>query len=239
MMFKKVLMIYKNEGVFSVIKSVFHYLFQNILSYETYYLLKIHVKDSQIKQKKPVDFADKLTFKWIESNVEANELSKEFEDFRSYTTKAHHILDAGGTAICIYVGKEVASTAWLATSKTAMKTMTDLPVHVDFNNKEVYSGYSYTIPKYRRSGLRYYRLRFRYKMFTEKGFEILCSAIRTNNYVSLKANSDRPAHTVTAKVHILKILGLRFWKEYPVNITFTDVLDKMPGKKQREGNHVV
>jgi len=225
----KVLQIYRDEGALSLMKRMLSFLFSKILLYETYYLTKIHIEDSLIKQPKPVDFADKLTFKWIESNYQAEEIAREYEDFRPYTKNAHQRLDAGGIAVCTYVDKELACYAWVAINESGMKAMSHMPVTIDFDNKEVYSSYSYTIPKYRRKGIRYYRLRFRYKMFVEKGVEVLCSAIRTNNYASLKANSDRPKYMITAKVYILKILGLRFFKETPINVKAQKIVDSMSG----------
>ena len=227
MLFDKALTVYKNEGLLSVLTSTFRYLFQNIFSYETYYLIKLSIQSVEIIKKKQIDITDKLTTRWIASNAEADELAKEFEDFRSYNTNAHHILDAGGIAICIYVGKEIANTSWLATSKDAMKTMTNLPMRVDFDNREVYSGYSYTVPKYRRSGLRYYRQIFRYGIMKEMGFETKRSAIRTSNYAALGAASDKPEQIVYARACYLKLLGFKFWKEYPMNVPLREMVDKM------------
>jgi len=237
MIFNKVLKVYRNEGLVSVIKSTLAYLFQNILSYETYYLTKLSIQSVEIKQKSQTDFIDKLTFKHIKSNAEADEIAKEFEDFRSYTTNAKRILDAGGIAFCQYVGKEAANTCWIATSKTAMKTMTDLPMRVDFDNNEVYSGYMYSVPKYRRSGLRYSRQVFRYGIMKEMGLEIRRSAIRTNNFVALYA-AHKTGQTAYAKARYLRILGLKLWKESPMNSTLTDVLDKMSGKEKKKSTNV-
>jgi len=227
MLVRKVLQIYKDEGLLSVIRRSFAYIFHNVLSYETYYLIKIAVQDGQIKQPKQIDFADELTNQWIESNKQADELAREYEDFRLHARNAHRILDAGGIATCTYIGKELANFGWVATNKTAMKAMSHMPMYVDFDNKEVYASYSYTVPKYRRKGLRYHRLFFRYKMFTEKGLEIERSAMRTNNYVSLKANSDRPEYMITARGRSFRIMGLSFWKETPMNVHAREIVDKM------------
>jgi len=233
MLFDKALTVYKKEGLLPLIRSIFAYISQNILSYETYYLTKISVQEVEFKQKKQKDFIDKLTNKHIKSNVEADELAKEFEDFRSHRADAKRILDAGGIAFCQYAGKEVTNITWIATSKTAMKTMSDLPMRVDFDNKEVYSGYMYTVPKYRRRGLKYHRQAYWYRIMKEMGLGIKRSAIRANNSVAL-IGANQSGQEIYGKARYFRIIGLKFWKEYPVNITFTDVLDKMPGKKQRK-----
>jgi len=229
MLFERALKVYRDEGLLFVIRRAFAYIFHNVLSYETYYLIKIAVQDGQIKQTKRVDFADEITSKWIESNKQADEIAKEFEDFRLHARNAHRILNAGGIATCTYVGKELAGFGWIATNETAMKAMTDIPLYIDFENKEVYAGYAYTVPKYRRKGLRYYRLFFRYQMFKEKGLEVERSAINTSNYVSLKANSDRAEYMITARGRSFRIMGLSFWKETPMNVHAREIVDKMDG----------
>ena len=113
-LFDKALAVYRNEGLLSVIISSFSYLFQNLLSCETYYLTKLSIQSLEIKQTGQTDLMDRLTFKHIRSNAEADELAKEYEDFRSYATNARRMLDAGGIAFCQYVGKELANTCWIA-----------------------------------------------------------------------------------------------------------------------------
>ena len=226
-MLKRVLVIFRNEGLLYMFRHSFAYVFQNILSYETYYLIIMAIKNGGITSKKQIDFAGELTFRWIESNVQADEVAREFEDFRSYTTNARQILDCGGYASCNYVGKELAGFSWMADTATAMKALTNLPLYVDFDRKEMYAGYAYTRPKFRRKGLRYYSLLFKYQNLLKKGLETERSAIRANNYVSIKANSDRQGHVVYAKAHYLRFLGFKFWKEVPMNITTKELADKM------------
>jgi len=230
MLVRKVLQIYKDEGLLSVIRRAFAYIFHNVLSYETYYLTKLPVQYAQAKQKRQVDFADEITGKWIESNKQADEVAKEFEDFRPYAKNARRILDAGGIAACIYVGKELANYSWKAINETAMKTMSHMPTYVDFKNKEFYAGYEYTVPKYRRTGLRYYKLCFEYSILQEMGMEIERSAIRTNNYAALKANSDRPERLGYARGRSTRFMGLRFWKEIPMNVPIHEIAEKIDSK---------
>jgi len=229
MMLKKVLQVYKNEGLFSVARRSFAYMFHNILSCESYYLVKITVQDEQTTQKKKIDFTDELSSKWIESNIQADEIAKEYEDFRPYAKNAHRILDAGGIATCTYVGKEFANISWIATTKNAMTAMSRMPMYVGFENKEIYAGYSYTVPRYRRRGLRYYRYLHVYPILKEKGIETERTAIRSNNYAALKANADRPNHIVYTKAHLFRIMGLSFWKETPMNVHAREIVDKMDG----------
>jgi len=232
MLFDKALKVYKNEGLLSVITSAFRYFSNKVLLYETYYLVKLTMGYKQTVQKRRADFADEITSRKIVSNVQADEIAREYEDFRPHAKNARRILDAGGIAICIYVGKELASYAWIATSKNAMKVLSHMPMYVDFDNKEFYVSYDYTIPKYRRKGLRYYKLRHNHKIFKEMGLEFEISAVRTNNYAVIKANSDRPEQMVYAKVRLFKLLGMRFWKETPMNTYAHELADRMDTKSK-------
>lgn len=229
MILKRVIKLHNNEGLLSVIRRSLRYIFRNVFSYETYYLLKRTVQDVESKPKKKIDFVNELTTKSIKSNAQADEIAKEFEDFRPYYINAHRILDTGGIAYCLYVGKEVANIGWIAITEVAKKAMADIPMHVDFDNKEAYLGYSYTVPKYRRRGLRYYHMLLRHQTLKEMGIETRRAAIRTNNYASLIAAKDIPSRMVYAKARYLRFMGLRFWKEYPMNNTAQEIVDKMTG----------
>ena len=226
-MFSKVLFIYKNEGLLSLVKRSLAHVFHNILSYEAYYVVRLHVQYAQAKQERQPDFTDEITGKWIESNEQADEIAKEFEDFRPYANNACRILDAGGIAACIYVGSEFAGFSWLATTQKAMKAISHVPVYVDFKNAEFFSGFDYTAPNYRRRGLRFYKLRYRYSILEKMGKGIEYGIIRTNNYAALRANSDVTERICCARARVFKLLGMRFWKQTPMNISVRELVDKM------------
>ena len=50
------------------------------------------------------------------------------------------------------------------------------------------------------------------------GLQFERSAIRVDNYMALKANLDRPEQMIYAKGRRIKLLGMRFWKETPMQV---------------------
>jgi len=224
--------VYKNEGITAVFRSTLRYVLKNVFSHETYYLLKRVVADVELRPEKQIDFISELTTSAIKSNAEADEIARGFEDFRSYTMNAHRILDAGGIAFCLYIGKEVANIGWIAVTERAKNAMTDIPFHVAFDNNEAYLGYSYTVPKFRRKRLRYYGSLLRYQLMREMGIETKRSAIRTNNYAALNASNFKKGQIIYARARYLRFMGLKFWKEYPMEVPLQEVIDTMSDKNK-------
>ena len=153
-------------------------------------------------------------------------IAREYEDFRPYITNARQILDVGGIAFCLYVGKDVACVGWIATTKTAQRAMTDIPLFVDFDNKEAYLGYTYTVPKYRGKRLAYYRSFLRAQFLRDMGIVIKRYVIRTNNYAAINAAKFTPSRIVYARARYIKCIGFKFWKEMSMEITLGEVAKK-------------
>jgi len=226
MIFDKMVSVYKAEGLLSLIQRSSGYLLQNVISYQTYYLIKRNIQDIELEPLKKVDNVGEVITKSIQSNKQADEIAAEYEDFRPYVTNAHRILDAGGIAFCLYVGKDVACAGWIATTETARRAMTDIPMYVDFDNKEAYLGYTYTVPKYRGKRLAYYRSFLRARFLREMGIITKRYAIRTNNHAAINASKFTPSRIVYSRARYLKLMGFKFWKEIPMNTPLGEVVDK-------------
>ena len=225
---RSVVKVYQTEGLLSVIRRSFVFIGKKVFSYETYYLLEQSVQDLELHHGKHVPVMPGSTTKLVTSNLQADELAREYEDFRPYHISAHQMLDAGATVLCVYIGKEFANMGWFATTDSAKKTFNDIPYHVDFDNKEACLGGSYTTPKYRRQGMRIYGNRFRNKALKELGIVTRKMAVRTNNIIGLKASNATPGHRVYARAHCIRFLAFTFWKEIPMGIPLQDIVGSKP-----------
>lgn len=225
---RRIAKVYQSEGLSSVIRRSFMFMVKRVFSYETYYLLEQSVQDLELHGEKHVSAMPGSTTRLVTSNLQADELAREYEDFRLYHINAHQMLDAGATVLCIYIGKEFANMGWFATTDSAKKTFNDIPYHVDFDNKEACLGGSYTAPKYRRQGMRIYGSSLRNKALKEMGIVTRKMAVRTNNYAGLKASNATPGHRVYARARCIRFLAFTFWKEIPMGIPLQDIVGSKP-----------
>ena len=179
MLIEKAKKVYKNEGLLSSVRRIVSYILKKILSYDTYYLVKRSIQDLELEPEKYKPDIEDLMLVTVTSNTQADELAGEYEDFRLYHLNSAQMLDAGVLASCTYIGREIANICWIATTESGKQAMTDIPYRVDFDNKECCFGNSYTVPKYRRMGLRRYGTRMRYRIIKDMGMETMRHPVNT------------------------------------------------------------
>jgi hypothetical protein len=154
-------------------------------------------------------------YKIARNNTDADELAREYEDFRNVIFDARRMLDKNAVAFCIYSGKELAHVTWLAFDPKAQKAIYAMPYKVDFSNAEACVGGTYTDPKFRGKGLMVYGNHLKFKYLKGIGIKVLKHAIKTDNPASITGYA-RFSPMVKAKCRYFKLFGFRYWKESPV-----------------------
>ncbi len=152
-LFSRAKQVIQNEGWFAFVRQGFAFVVGNVFRYETYYLLERST--ASIAGLNEADFMPKISdfaLKIISSNQEVDELTAEGFEFRPWYHGYRKRLDAGAIAFCVFVGRELASIVWVATTQQAMGSLGEPPYEVDFEAAESASGGAWTNPKYRRLG---------------------------------------------------------------------------------------
>ena len=206
----------REEGLTSIFKRGFKYLVHRVFSQVTYYLKECPIQELEIDPDKFLPNIPNLTYRFIRTNREADEITNKFKDFRLYYLNSRERLDKGAIAFCIYIGQEPAYICWIAMNEPAKATFDDVPCRIDFTNGEVFAGGEMTIPKYRRKGLKKYGVHLRDLFLKEMGVIKKRSAISVNNDASLKAAIGRK-NRIYAKVLYIKLFWWKFYKEIPIS----------------------
>ena len=160
---------------------------------------------------------DGLTLKVVQSNEEADDLEAHGLEFRTYSPDfdAYNALQKRVTAFCIFIGRDLASIAWAATTETAMRSLGEPPLHVDFSNNEACTGRAWTNPKYRSKGLHLYNNLKRRQFLVDQGIVMVRDAISKENFARPKTNPNYTPN-IYAEGRYRRILWWRSWKERPL-----------------------
>ena len=88
---------------------------------------------------RPAISEDRLNFKMVTSNWQADRLEAEGFSFRRHPTYFNHNLqvythwlDCGAWAACTFVGKEFAAINWVITSRQTQRALKEIPLKVDY-----------------------------------------------------------------------------------------------------------
>ena len=153
--------------------------------------------------------------RFVSGNDEAELLARDHEDFRNVMMSAWRGLDSGAVAFCIYVGREVAHVAWLATSPAGRRALDRLGYEVRFDQGEAWTGAAWTVPSYRGRGLLTYSCHRRFEYLLCSGCEVSRGAVETNNLVSHRATM-RFGPRVYATGCLWHVFGRHWWSEREV-----------------------
>ena len=205
----------RTEGLPALLRRGFTFLADYIFRYKTYYLSTYSLENEGANTGDFVPDIPDLTYYFVTSNEQADELAAQFEDFRSYHINARQRLDKGAIALCIFIGRELAHMTWMATTESAKGTFNDIPYRVDFDKKEACAGGERTIPKYRRMGLSNYSAFKKCQFLRERGITLIRAARDTNNLTAQRAFEKR-GYIRYAKGRHLRILWWNSWKEMPL-----------------------
>ena len=205
--------ILRTGGLLILLSRGFTFLMRYVFQCGTFYLY-----EHTVKERNEADFMpslQNLTVHIVSSNQQADELAVSGFNCCSYSVYARKRLDKGAIAICTFVKQELAGIAWVAMTEEAKKTIDSLPYHVDFANKEVCTGGTETIAKYRRKGLMKYGRYKTLEFLGEQGIMTSRNAVRISNIASRKALASLNPR-IYARARYLRILRWQFWKEIPL-----------------------
>jgi len=164
---KRASYILKSSNVFDLLKRSFAFF---ICDWGNYNLYEHAVADIDTSLFSPVLPGFKV--KIAASNRDADELSKNFTDFRKVIFQSRKMLDKGAVAFCIYSEKELAHITWLALNEKAQKSINTLPYNVDFKSGEACVGGTYTEPRFRGKGLMVFGNYLKFKYLRSNGMTL-------------------------------------------------------------------
>jgi hypothetical protein len=232
-MLRRARQIYQAEGLIPLVRRGFAFLLYHIFEYRAYYLTEYNLENlRQLNEANFMPRMDDFAIRIVTSNQEADALEANGLEFASasggFRFDARRALDSGAIAFCTYVGKELATIGWVALTQQAMDSLNERPMRVDFSKGESFTGNIWTNPKYRRMGLRLYRMYKKRQFLAEKG-------IRATRGYAAKRNVDavrgigRIDSTVYGEGRYLRVLWWKSWKEKPL----TPDSGKQRGRRMR------
>jgi len=215
MLYRTMKTISRIEGFPALFRRGLAFLADYIFVYKTYYLSELSLESEGLDASDFVPDIPDLTYHFVTSNEQTDELATQFEDFRSYHINDRQRLDKGAIALCLFIRRELAHITWMATTESAKKTFNDIPYRVNFDKKEACAGGERTIPKYRRMGLSTNSAYKKCQFLMERGITLIRAARDTNNLTAQRAFENR-GYIRYAKGRHLRILWWKSWKEMPL-----------------------
>jgi len=157
-----------------------------------------------------------VTHKIVETVEQLDELQNEGFDLSLLDVdQPRYRLQKGAIAKLVFVGHELGHKGWTALTKEAKDIINPHPYKVDFEGGQVCGGNSWTNPKYRRQGLNYYAAHKNEQYLISKGLVKNRGIKYTTNIASIGV-SDKRGTPIVAKARYVRIFGLQFWREKPV-----------------------
>jgi hypothetical protein len=209
--------IFQREGLSPLLRRGFAFLAEYFFWYEAYYLYQIDIL-KVLKQNSEADLISEiqdLTTKIVSTNEQADKLAGQGFEFRSQVINARKRLDKGAIALCIFAGREFAHIGWITLTQQAKDSLNELPLSIDFSNKEASTGGVMTNPKYRAMGLMKYGYFKRLEFLKEKGKLIDRAAVAKSNVAS-QAAAAKLSDGIYAEARFIKLLWWKFWREKPL-----------------------
>ena len=127
MLYRTMKTISRIEGFPALFRRGLAFLADYIFVYKTYYLSELSLESEGLDASDFVPDIPDLTYHFVTSNEQADELATQFEDFRSYHINDRQRLDKGAIALCLFIGRELAHITWMATTESAKETFNVIP----------------------------------------------------------------------------------------------------------------
>ena len=224
--------VFKEGWKMSLSKKLMDFIFQ---SYSCY------LYESSLIKRNEAEFLpgiQNFTLKIVTAKQQLDELESAGFDLSLCDGEARSLLEKGAVAGLLFVNRELASVEWAAMNAQANRAINIYPLKIDFSQKEVYASGVWTNPKFRRSGLHkyvYYKL---YDFLRENGIKTVKSIVAIDNLAAQKAHQRfAPHERIYARARYLRIFGLHFWSETPINQQFTlGIFERMPSNKTYPDN---
>jgi hypothetical protein len=224
--------IYKQRGLKGLVKAVIKFLISPLFKSESFWLTVIDLSEETDPEKYlPRISLDKLIFKTISSNEEADALETDGFYFRNTRTYFNHNftlyrrwLKFGAVACCTFIEKELAAIDWAIISRYTQEKIKAPPVRVDYNNHEAFSRGAWVNPKYRGLKLWVFTAWKRNLFLSENQFTIKKGVVDYTNHPG-KGISEASGHKVCGKGRRIRILWWTIWKEhhYVAPIPWADI----------------
>ena len=116
-LFKRAKRIHQTEGLGSLLRRGMAYVGKRFFEYRTYYLTARTLDGSrEAEETFLMPQVTNLTFRMVSTNKEADELEADGYEFRAHPhfIDGRKALDAGAIACCLFVGRELVSSGWVA-----------------------------------------------------------------------------------------------------------------------------
>jgi hypothetical protein len=149
----------------------------------------------------------------ISTNKEADELLSKGFNFGAYELNLRATLDKEVSTCCIFIDKEFAHMLSKTDNHRGKNVVDSRPFHVKFGNGSIVGGKAFTVPKFRRLGLRKHSHYLMRKDDQEKGYKEAYATIKTDNIPALMNAAQNPNNRIVSKCRCITILCLKYYKE--------------------------
>lgn len=204
--------IIKHEGFLSLFTRGFKSLIHHIVFFENYYV-EIGNLTGPYEPEDYLPKADEYYACIISTNKEADELLSQGFSFGAYELNLRATLDKGVETCCIFIDKEFAHMLSRTDNPRGKDTVDSRPFSVEFGNGNIVGGKAFTVPKFRRLGLRKYSMYLMRKDDQVKGYKNAYATITISNVPSLMYAAQNPNNMIIAKCRYIKILCFKYCKE--------------------------
>ena len=206
----------QKEGLIPFTKRGFLFLAWCLFNYRTYYVLeKILSEENEVEFKSRIK---DLAVKIISTNEQIDGLLANGCDLGSYSNleTLRQRVNVGAVVFCAFVGKELAHTSCVATTKQANESIFGFPLRVDFSKNEASLGPVETSTKYRRLDICTHVYSKIFLFLRQGGKTVVRSTTRKSN-VAGRGAFAKFGTKIYAEGRYLKILSWKSWKEKPIN----------------------
>ncbi len=204
-------LIAKRDGITGLAKRGYSYFTPRIFRYEHVFLYKNPTRiqmDSSLFQPKRSDVVCKI----ITSNKEAELTAGDYTDIREIMFDAENILDKGGTAVCLFIGRNLVHISWLGLNQKSRAVIDNIPYEIDFSQKSACTGKTFTDPEYRGQNLMVYGNFKKLEYLRENGIDFLYHTVGVDNIPSQKGYGKfKPV--IYAELRYFYLLGIKYLKE--------------------------
>ena len=217
-LFTRAVQTYRSEGLRSVLWRGLRFISSRFIEYRTYYLTE-HTPgaDDEAGEDDVVPRVEGVTFTMVTSSEEAQRLEATGYGFRFHPHgfDDRKALERGAVASCVFVGPELAAVGWCALTQRAMDTLDEPPMKVDFSGGDAFIGTVWTKPRYRRMGLRTYRVTMLRRFLLERGVKKTRGCVARGNSPALSSGAS-VGDSVYAEGRYLRVLWWKWWQERPL-----------------------
>jgi len=147
---------------------------------------------------------------FVASNDEADELARDYDDFRLFDKRARPALDEGAVALCQYSGRSVVNVAWLATDQPAHAAIDSTGLPFDVATHRAWTGRVNTAPAYEGRGLFRYACARRFEYLLSLGIDESCTCVAEGNARSHVMTASLGCRLV-GKGHLVRLLWRTWW----------------------------